>query len=183
MNGAVSQGVGDRVGNRPRPDYLFLVVVSVAIMALDFATKTLARRHLPGFLDSTDLGEHITIALKENPGGAFGLMNRANQTVNRIAFSLVSLASIIVIVSLYLRLKPQRPTLKWGLPLVLGGAAGNLLDRCRFGHVLDFVDLHVLYRGVQRHAAPFNLADVAIAVGVSLLAIDLLRRRARQPSP
>jgi signal peptidase II len=180
MNGVGSQGVGAHAGNRPRADYLFLAVVSVAVLALDFATKALARRHLPGFLDSTNLGDHITLMLKENSGGAFGLMAGASQPLNRVVFSLVSLVSIIVVVWLYLRLSPERPLLKWGLPLVLGGAIGNLLDRLRFGHVLDFVDVHVLIRGIERHAAPFNLADVAITIGVGLLALDGVRARRRR---
>ena len=175
MNGAGLQGVGAHGGNRPRADYLFLAIASVAILALDFATKALARRHLPGFLDSTDFGAHVTFTLKENSAGAFGLMDGASQALNRVVFSLLSLISIIVVVWLYVRMSPQLSLLKWGLPLVLGGAIGNLLDRLRFGHVVDFVDVHVLFRGTERHAAPFNLADVAITIGVGLLALDRLR--------
>ncbi len=62
-----------------------------------------------------------------------------------------------------------------GLALILGGAVGNLVDRLRFGHVVDFVDVFV----GEHHWPAFNVADSAICVGVSLLFIDLLRQSRR----
>ena len=57
------------------------------------------------------------------------------------------------------------------LALIMGGAVGNLLDRLRLGHVVDFVDV---YWGVH-HWPAFNVADSAISVGVALLLLDILR--------
>src|SRR4051794_29632220 len=89
---------------------------------------------------------------------------------------LVALAPLLLV---FRTPRPRRPALPGGLPPVLGGAVGNLLDRVRFGHVLDFVEVHVLIRGVRRHAPYFNAADVAITIGVALMAIEVLRRRPR----
>jgi signal peptidase II len=61
--------------------------------------------------------------------------------------------------------------------LIFGGAVGNLIDRARFGAVVDFVDVH--WR--TWHWPAFNVADSAISVGVALLALRLLRERAPTP--
>src|SRR5690606_27934073 len=81
--------------------------------------------------------------------------------------------------------------LKWGLPLVLGGALGNVFDRIRYGYVIDFIDyradwIRSMNELIQRyvpghvvtdHWPTFNVADVAICVGVGLMAIDMLTTR------
>ena len=177
MNGTTPQRAETPTGNRSRADYSVLVWISGATLTLDYATKSWAHRHLPGLFDTINPAGPVTIKLEQNRAGAFGLMTGANHTMSRIVFSLVALISVVAVIWLYLRLKPQRFALKWGLPLVLGGALGNLLDRLRFGHVLDFIDVHALFLGVQRHMSRFNLADVAITVGAGLIAIEGLRRR------
>ena len=78
--------------------------------------------------------------LAKNRGGAWGLLQSANENVRRPFFLLVSVAAITFIVTLYRRLQPKQRALKWGLPLVLGGALGNVFDRIRYGHVIDFID-------------------------------------------
>lgn len=167
---------GEDVVGRWRAGRAFFNVVSALTFAVDFATKIWVRHHLGGFLDSADFGPFLTIVMKPNPGGAWGMMTGAKQTVNRVVFSLVSLIAIVVVIWLHRRLQSRRPGFTWGLPLVLGGALGNLLDRLRFGRVIDFVDLHLLVGGVQRHSPYFNIADVAITIGVGLMAVDVLRR-------
>lgn len=61
----------------------------------------------------------------------------------------------------------------WALALVSGGAVGNLIDRMRFGYVVDFLDFHWRY---QAHFPAFNVADSAICVGVGLLMLDLFKK-------
>jgi signal peptidase II len=100
--------------------------------------------------------------------------------------------------TLYRRLNPRQRALKWGLPLVLGGALGNVFDRIRYGHVIDFIDYSAEWVRVMNeklgqlanfvrkcfgdaptplsstdHWPTFNIADVAICVGVALMAIDM----------
>jgi signal peptidase II len=76
---------------------------------------------------------------------------------------------------------PQRRMLCAGLALILGGALGNLVDRLRFGQVVDFLDFHA----AGWHWPAFNVADSAITLGAALLILDGLRRhekRAGAPS-
>jgi signal peptidase II len=131
---------------------------------------------------------HLNFALAYNRGGAWGLLQNASETLRRPFFLVVSLAAIAFIVSLYGKLLPNQRALRWGLPLVLGGALGNLADRVTRGSVVDFIDYRAewvegmntliakLVGGwhVTDHWPTFNVADISICVGVGLMAVDML---------
>jgi signal peptidase II len=170
------------------PSLVFLGIVAVASLASDIATKTWAEKHLDGFPGIFNVWkDHIAFILAKNKGGAWGLLQSTNENVRRPFFLLVSVAAIAFIMALYRRLQPNQRALKWGLPLVLGGALGNVFDRIRYGHVIDFIDVHLVFRGKDHHWPTFNVADIAICVGVGLMAIDMFTsKRLRNfdaPSP
>ena len=97
---------------------------------------------------------HITYIC--NPGAAFGIL--ANQRMIFIVFSIIL---FFLIVFFYRRLRDGSCYLRYGTLLLAGGAFGNLIDRIRFGYVIDFFDLRVW--------PIFNIADIAICIGVGLL--------------
>lgn len=97
-----------------------------------------------------------------NPGAAFGIL--PNQKVLFITTGILLITGVLVG---YRKLPPEKKLLRFSLGLVLGGALGNLLDRLRFGRVVDFLDFRVW--------PVFNLADTAIFIGVCLLAWELLK--------
>lgn len=180
----------------PRPSGSFLGVVSITSLVADVASKLWAEKHLdgyPGFV--TVVENHLTFVLAKNKGGAWGLLQGQSENVRRPFFLLVSVAAIAFIVTLYRRLQPQQHALKWGLPLVLGGALGNVFDRVRYGHVIDFIDyradwIRKMNELVQKYAPghvvtdhwpTFNVADIAICVGVALMAVDMLTSRRGEP--
>jgi signal peptidase II len=183
----------------PRPSPMFLAVVSVASLAADIITKLWAEKRLegyPGYINVLD--NHLMFVLAKNKGGAWGLLQGQSENVRRPFFLLVSVAAIAFIVTLYRRLQPRQHALKWGLPLVLGGALGNVFDRIRYGFVIDFIDYRAdwikkLNELIQKkypahivtdHWPTFNVADIAICVGVALMAIDMLTsRRGKKPAP
>jgi signal peptidase II len=178
---------------RPRPSYVFLALVSILTLAADIGSKTWAERHLDGYPGTVDVWKnHITLILAKNRGGAWGLLQSTSENVRRPFFLLVSVAAIAFIMTLYRRLQPRQRALRWGLPLVLGGALGNVFDRIRYGHVIDFIDFHVytsggflakLFGGAGEHHWPtFNVADIAICVGVGLMAVDMFTSK-RGPRP
>jgi signal peptidase II len=168
---------------RRGPSYVFLAAISLLTLAADMATKTWAERHLDKYPGTFEIWRgHLTLILAKNRGGAWGLLQTTSENVRRPFFLLVSVAAIAFIMSLYRRITPKQLALKWGLPLVLGGALGNVVDRVRYGHVIDFIDAHVLYQGMERHWPTFNVADIAICVGVGLMAIDMFGSK-RGPSP
>jgi lipoprotein signal peptidase len=159
------------------PSYVFLAVVSAISLAADLLTKLWAERRLDGpdaYFHPVELIKgHLDFVLAKNRGGAWGLLQDTPEYVRRPFFLLVSALAITFIVSLYRRLAPNQRALRWGLPLVLGGALGNLVDRIRYSHVIDFIHAHAKWGGRDHSWPTFNVADIAICVGVGLMAIDM----------
>jgi len=171
-------------GEPTHPSYVFLGMVAVLALAADIGSKTWAEKRLDGFPGIVNVWkDHIAFVLAKNKGGAWGLLQSTSENVRRPFFLLVSLAAIAFIVTLYRRLLPSQRALRWGLPLVLGGALGNVFDRVRYGHVIDFVDVHIILKGRDHHWPTFNVADVAICIGVGLMALDMFtsKRAPRLP--
>lgn len=186
---------------RRRPSFVFFGTVAALSLLLDLGSKAWAEVVLSrrtAFDPSIAIvKDHLAFTLAYNKGGAWGLLHDANENVRRPFFLLVSVLAIAFIVSLYSRLAPTQRSLKWGLPLVLGGALGNLSDRITRSSVVDFIDYHAVWiekmnamiakywRGwtVTDHWPTFNVADIAICVGVALMAIDMLTsRRGKKPA-
>jgi len=123
----------------------------------------------------------LMIRYTENPGAAFGLFRRFPASARGPLFHLVSIGAVVLITFYFLRLTGSRQE-RWariGLPLVLGGALGNWVDRLARGFVIDFIEAH--WREVYSWPS-FNVADSAIVVGVALLVIDGFVRKERKPA-
>ncbi len=117
----------------------------------------------------------------ENPGAAFGMFRNLPPPVRGPMFHLVSILAVILISFYYSKLDPtdreQRWAL-WGLPLVLGGAVGNYIDRLARAFVVDFLEAHWMDKA---YWPSFNIADSAICIGVGMLVLDALLRKERKP--
>jgi lipoprotein signal peptidase len=178
------------------PSGLFLAIVATASFAADIFSKLWAEKRLREYPHYADVLEgHLTFTLAENRGGAWGLLQGTSEALRRPFFLLVSIAAISFIVTLYRRLSPRQHALRWGLPLVLGGALGNVFDRLRYGHVIDFIDYRAEWvrklnefiakysakHVVTDHWPTFNVADIAICVGVGLMAVDMFTSRRGRP--
>jgi signal peptidase II len=157
--------------------YEWLLVV--AVLVSDQVTKWLVVQRLylhesvtivPGLLDFT----HV-----RNTGAAFGFLNAADFPGKAVVVAGVALVALIGVAIYAAYLPPEQRLARFGLMLVLGGAAGNLVDRIRQGYVVDFVDAH--WRGW--HFWAFNVADAAITVGVAIIILDLLRPEPRADGP
>ncbi len=149
---------------------LFLGALLVSI-PLDQLSKEWIARSL-GYADEIPVIEgffHITHV--RNPGAAFGVLATSPEPVRLFFFVGVTLVAIGLIFSFYRKLAPGDRFSALSLGLILGGAVGNLVDRVRYGEVVDFLHFR-LWGG---YAWPdFNLADSFIVVGVILLVIELL---------
>jgi len=110
-----------------------------------------------------------------NPGAAFGLFSGAPATLRITLFVGITLVAIAMVFSFYRKLAPGDRLSAMSLGLILGGAAGNLVDRIFRGEVVDFLHFR-LWGGYQW--PDFNLADSFIVVGVALLIIELLASEA-----
>lgn len=180
----------DHAGGEPhRPASIpFLVVVTVISLAADLVSKYFAKAHLSAYDVKTHAlprfevwKGHVDFIFAQNPGGAWSFLRGLPDTLRRPFFLVVSAAAIVFIVSIYRRIGDDQRAMKWGLPLALGGAMGNLVDRMRYGWVVDFVDIYISRGGREHHWPTFNVADIAIVVGVGLMAIDMLWIRGRKP--
>lgn len=182
---------GSAPAGRGRPGFVFFGIVAAVALLLDVTSKAWAEIELTrrSPLEPIVLiEEHLSFALAYNRGGAWGLLQNTSESVRRPFFMLVSMAAIAFIVSLYGKLLPGQRTLAWGLPLVLGGALGNLADRVTRGSVVDFIDYRASWVEsmnqliakvvsswhITDHWPTFNVADICICVGVGLMALDML---------
>ena len=112
----------------------------------------------------------------ENPGAAFGLFRTVPENLRGPLFHLVSIGAVILIAFYFSKLRGEKNEVwaKWGLPLVLGGAIGNYIDRLARGFVVDFLEAHWFEKA---YWPAFNVADSAIVVGVGLLIVDSFVRK------
>lgn len=112
----------------------------------------------------------------ENYGVSMGMLTASTETGRWLLVAMTG--AIATFVAMWLWREKRRDD-AWGLALVLGGALGNIVDRIRFGHVVDFMDLHV---GEWRPFLVFNVADAAITIGVLLLLVRALLTRKEKPA-
>jgi signal peptidase II len=151
-----------------------VLVLAGTIVVLDQVTKAFAlARLIPGH-SLVLMDGWLALTLVMNPGLAFGLLGNVPPAWRWLVAAL-SVLALLVLVRVALRVLP---TGGWSaitaVGLIFGGAVGNLIDRARFGAVVDFVDVY--WR--TWHWPAFNVADSAISIGVVLLALRLITERA-----
>lgn len=147
-----------------------VLLLAGAVVALDQLTKAIALERLVLGVPVAVVDGLLSLTLVFNPGLAFGLLGGI-PTAWRWLVAALSLVALVVLARVALRVLPAGgPRGRAAIGLIFGGAVGNLIDRARFGAVVDFVDVH--WRGW--HWPAFNVADSAISVGVALLALRLL---------
>jgi len=152
---------------------LVIAVIAVVVVVLDQLTKLVVLDRLAPGAPVAVVPGLVALTLVMNPGLAFGLLAGVPEGWRWIVVPL-SLLALFVLFRVALRILP---TGGWrersAIGLVFGGAVGNLIDRGRFGAVVDFVDVH--FRGY--HWPAFNVADSAITIGVAMLALAALADR------
>jgi signal peptidase II len=129
------------------------------VVALDQGAKALVEANLvPG--EHVDLLGPLSLTLTHNRGVAFGLANGGGGAL--VALTVVAL----LFVGFLFARDPARPWMWVAAGLLVGGALGNLIDRIRMGEVTDYIDV--------LSWPPFNLADIAITLGVAALALSYI---------
>ncbi|WP_438020959.1 signal peptidase II [Sorangium sp. So ce315] len=170
----------------------FMAIVASVSCAADLVTKGWAHARLAGFDPKrsgpkvfTVIPDHLDFIFAQNPGGAWSFLRSLPDGLRRPFFLFVSAAAIVFIFSIYRRVHKDQTAMKWGLALALGGAMGNLVDRIRYGWVIDFIDVYVSRGGQEYHWPTFNVADIAIVAGVILMSTDMIAaaRSASAPAP
>lgn len=153
--------------------YLKLAVISGLVVVLDQVTKLWIIKNLPLYHSITVIPGLFNVTHILNPGGAFGFMAHHNSHLRNVLFLLASSIAICFIYFYYNSVSKTEPLLATGLALILGGAVGNLIDRIRFGKVVDFLDFYI----GNHHWPAFNVADSAITVGIAVFVFHLLFKK------
>ncbi|MGW8326104.1 MAG: signal peptidase II [Desulfobacterales bacterium] len=153
--------------------YTKLAVISGLVIILDQITKIFILKTLPLYHSITIIPGFFNITHIHNPGGAFGFMAHQNSSLRNFLFILLASIAVCLIFYFYKSTNRTHPFLASGFALILGGAIGNLIDRIRFGKVVDFLDFYVH----NYHWPAFNVADSAITVGVTIFIFHLLFRK------
>lgn len=172
----------DSLANTRRPSRLWrwvlMVIVVLVAVPLDQASKSWVRDHLVARSGhSIVVGRWGSLSASlihvRNPGAAWGLFSRLDAAYRRPFLIGVTLLAMGFVLYLFARTEPGHQLVLLALTLVMGGAVGNLIDRIRFNFVVDFIDVRV---GSFRWPT-FNVADIAITLGVALMLLEMRPRR------
>lgn len=145
--------------------YLLLASLSLAIVVLDQVTKVYVMETMRLHESIPVIANVFSITYIRNPGAAFGFLSSSSSSFRFVFFGLTSIFAVGLLGMIMVRMPKDDWMGRLSVAGILGGAIGNLLDRLRYGEVIDFLDFYV--NGY--HWPAFNVADSAITVGVVFL--------------
>ena len=149
------------------------LAVAAVVIVLDQISKAAINSHFV-YGEGYVVTSFFNLVLAHNMGASFSMLDDAGGW-QRWLFSAVAVAASVWIFFL-LRKHAQQRLFSFALSFIMGGALGNLIDRLRFGYVVDFLDFH----WNEHHFAAFNLADSAITCGAALLILDGLMNKTEE---
>lgn len=124
------------------------------------------------------IADYFSLTYIRNPGAAFGLLAGSSNTFRMVFFGLTSVFALGLLGTILLRMPEHDWMGRLSVAAILGGAIGNLIDRMRYGEVIDFLDVYV----GNYHWPAFNVADSAITVGVIFLIMHFAFEKKEGPS-
>ncbi len=147
-----------------------LVLVSGGVILVDQVTKLIIEINLALYESIIVIANFFNITHILNPGGAFGFFATQSPGLRKFIFLFLSSVVALFILWFYKRCARDYVFLSYGLALIFGGAVGNLIDRFRYGKVVDFLDFYI----GSAHWPAFNIADSAITIGMGILIYHIL---------
>jgi len=156
---------------KKRDSRIPLLLLAALVVVADRCSKLWIVHHInPGYAIPVIPGVfRLTHVL--NTGAAFSLFDSASPILVRNSLIAFSIIAVIIVLAMLWRTGRELSLTGIALALILGGAVGNLYDRLRFSHVVDFLEVHI----VHYHWPDFNIADSCIVIGACLLLIEILR--------
>jgi signal peptidase II len=151
---------------------IYYIGLAATIILLDLWTKALVLARIDLHESIPVIPNFFQLVHVRNTGAAFGIGANASSRIVPLLLNAGAIAVFCVVVVYALRSAVTDRLLQTGLHLILGGAIGNLLDRFRFGYVVDFLDVYV----GNKHWPAFNVADSAICIGIALLFLDMRKK-------
>jgi signal peptidase II len=156
-----------------RGSYRGFGIIAGVVVLLDQLSKWIVLETIPLYTRIEVIPGFFNLIHIRNPGGAFGFM-AANASPVRHWLFLIAIALAMAMIIYFYRQTPRAYRfLGVALALIFGGAVGNLIDRLRFGEVIDFLDVYI----GQLHWPAFNVADSAVTVGVVIFIIHIVFKK------
>lgn len=165
-------------GSSRVPRYLILALVGLGTVILDQVTKAHIMQTMRLHESIPIIPNFFSLTYIRNPGAAFGILASSSNGFRLLFFGVMSVFALGLLVTIFLRLPQDDWVGQLFISGILGGAVGNLLDRMRFGEVIDFLDFYV----ETYHWPAFNVADAAISVGVCFLIFHFAFEK-KEPGP
>ena len=149
--------------------YLRFAITAGLVVILDQISKALVLRHLPLYQPVPVIPGFFRLIHIHNPGGAFGFMAQNSSYLRHWLFLAAASFALVMILYFFYHTPKSRPFFGFALALIFGGAVGNMIDRLRFGEVVDFLDFYV----AGWHWPTFNIADSAVTIGVIIFILHI----------
>jgi signal peptidase II len=147
--------------------HVILALVSLGTVILDQVSKAYIMQTMRLHESIPVVPSFFSLTYIRNPGTAFGILASSSNGFRLLFFGFTSLFALVLLGTIFFRLRQDDLVGQLSIAAILGGAVGNLLDRLRYGEVIDFLDFYIdIY-----HWPAFNVADAAISVGVCFLIV------------
>ncbi len=150
--------------------YWVLLISLLVVLALDQYTKYSVEKEMPLYYRIEVISGFFNLTHVRNTGGAFGVFGGRHGGLGTLFFVGISVIAVGAILYFIRKINDEEKNLALSFSLVLAGAIGNLIDRLRYGEVIDFLEFHVS----SYYWPAFNIADTAICIGIGLMAFELL---------
>ena len=153
--------------------YLKLAIIAGSVIIFDQITKAVILYSLPLYHSISIIPGFFSLTHIHNQGGAFGFMANHSSVLRIIVFLFFSSLATCLIFYFYKKTPVEYSVLAAGFALIFGGAIGNLIDRIRFGEVVDFLYFYI----GSFHWPAFNVADSAVSIGMVIFAYHLFFKK------
>ena len=161
-----------------KKNIIVFILGATTVIVLDQITKAAIVAKFFIHESYTIVAGFLNLVYVMNPGAAFGFLANASSTFRYFFFTGITIAVILLIIYYVMKSKPQNMLMVISLTLIFAGAVGNLIDRIRFGAVVDFLDVYI----GTAHWPAFNVADSAISVGAVLMIWGMIMKREKSHS-
>jgi len=154
------------------------LLLATAVIVLDIITKQWILANFAIHESRVIIENFFNIVHVRNTGAAFGIGASTGSSLVPLLLHGGAIIVLIVVLVYSFRTDINDRLLQTALNLIIGGAIGNIIDRFRFGSVVDFLDVFIVLGGRERHWPAFNVADSAICIGIALLFVDMMKKPA-----
>ena len=160
-----------------KKNLIIFIACAASVIAIDQLTKAVITEKLFMYGTHKVIDGFFNLVYVMNPGAAFGFLSRTPELFRYSFFIGITVLAMLLIIYYLVKSGHEQAIITLSLALIFGGAVGNLIDRIRFGAVVDFLDFYI----GNWHWPAFNAADSAITVGAALMLWEMMIARHKKP--